>query len=79
MGESLLERVSVDPGVCGGRPCIRETRIPIAVILDGLAEGLTPEELVDHFPQLMPADIRAALAYAGELARESVWRLAASS
>ena len=76
---SLLERVSIDPGVCGGLPCVRGTRIPIAVILDGLAEGLTPEQLREHYPQLAAEDIQAALAYAGELARESIWRVPTSS
>jgi uncharacterized protein (DUF433 family) len=70
-----LARVSVEPGVCGGRPCIRGTRIPIAVILDGLAEGLTTEQVIDHYPQLTVEDIRAALAYAAELAQESVWKV----
>lgn len=73
--EELLQRISVEPGVCGGQPCIRGTRIYAAVILDGLAEGLTPEQMIDHYPQLTPDDIRAALAYAGELARENVWKI----
>ena len=46
--EELLGRAAVAPNVCGGKPCIRGTRIPIAIILDGLAEGLTLEEIVDH-------------------------------
>ena len=75
MLHNLLARVSVDPSICGGLPCVRGTRIPIAIILDGLAEGLTTEELRDHYPQLSPEDVRAALAYAGELSRENVWKL----
>jgi uncharacterized protein (DUF433 family) len=75
--EDLLGRIVVDPGVCGGKPCIRGTRIYIAIVLDGLAEGLTPEQIIDHYPQLTPDDIRAALAYAAELSRETVWRIAA--
>lgn len=71
-----LDRVVVDPTICAGRPCIRGTRIPIAVVLDGLAEGLTSDEIIDHYPQLTLDDIRAALAYAGELAREQVWKTA---
>jgi uncharacterized protein (DUF433 family) len=55
--DNLLSRVSVDPKVCGGKPCIRGTRIYIAIILDGLAEGLTPELLLDHYPQLTLDDI----------------------
>jgi uncharacterized protein (DUF433 family) len=69
-------RVTVIPGVCGGRPCIRDTRIEIAVILDGLAEGLTFDDLIDHYPQLTREDIRAALAYAADLAREGLWKTA---
>jgi uncharacterized protein (DUF433 family) len=76
--EALLNRVTVDPRVCGGKPCIRGTRIYIAIILDGLAEGLTPEQIIDHYPHLTPDDIRAALAYAAELSRENVWKLSAS-
>jgi uncharacterized protein (DUF433 family) len=74
--EALLNRVSVDPQVCGGKPCIRGTRIYIAVILDGLAEGLTPEQIIDHYPQLTLDDIHAALAYGAELSRENVWKVA---
>lgn len=76
--EELLQRVTVDPRVCAGKPCIRGTRIYIAIILDGLAEGLTPEELIDHYPSLVLDDIHAALAYAAELARENTWKLAAA-
>jgi uncharacterized protein (DUF433 family) len=74
--EQLLERVTVDPAVCGGKPCIRGTRIYIAILLDALAEGLTPEEIVDHYPSLTVDDIRAAVPYAADLARENVWKVA---
>ena len=76
--EELLARVTVDPEVCAGKPCIKGTRIYIAIVLDALAEGLTPEEIVDHYPSLEIDDIRAAQAYAAELARENVWKVAAS-
>jgi uncharacterized protein (DUF433 family) len=75
--EELLARVTVDPRVCTGKPCIRGTRIHIAIILDALAEGLTPEEIIDHYPSLKIEDIRAAVAYAAELARENVWKITA--
>ena len=77
--EELLNRITVDPKVCGGKPCIRGTRIYIAIILDGLAEGLTPEQIIDNYPQLTRDDIRATLAYAAELSRESIWKIAAGS
>jgi len=70
--EELLARVTVDPKVCTGKPCVRGTRIYISIILDALAEGLTPEEIIDHYPSLTPDDIRAAVAYAAELTRENV-------
>jgi len=65
----LLKRVVSDPKVLGGEPRIRGTRIHVAVVLDSLAEGLTPAQIVDHFPPLTEDDVRAAVAYAAELAR----------
>lgn len=75
--QDLLERISVDSNVCGGMPCIRGTRIYVAVVLDALAEELRPEQIIDHYPSLTLDDIRAALAYASELARENIWKIAA--
>jgi uncharacterized protein (DUF433 family) len=66
----LLDRISVDPEVCHGKPCIKGTRILVSVILDNLAAGLTPQEIVEEYPPLTLEDIQAALAYASELARE---------
>ena len=65
----LLKRAVFDPKVLGGEPCIRGTRIHVAVVLDSLAEGLTPTEIIDHYPPLTEDDVRAAVAYAAELAR----------
>jgi uncharacterized protein (DUF433 family) len=66
------ERISVDPGVCHGQACVKGTRIPVAVVLDNLAAGLSPEEIVASYPPLRVDDVRAATAYAAELARERV-------
>jgi len=74
--QELLNLIHVDPKVSGGRPCIRGTRIDIAIVLDGLAEGLTAEQLIDHYPQLTAEDIQAALTYAAELSRENIWKVA---
>jgi uncharacterized protein (DUF433 family) len=73
--QNLLDRVIVDPTICAGKPSIRGTRIYIAIILDALAEGLTPEQIIDHYPSLALEDIRAAVAYAAELARENIWKV----
>ena len=72
--KELIARITSRPDICGGRPCVRDTRIEIAVILDGLAEGLAETDLIDHYPQLTVEDIHAALAYAADLAHESVWK-----
>ena len=64
------ERISVDPAVCHGQACIAGTRILVTVVLDNLATGRTPEEIVADYPSLSLEDVRAAIAYAAELAHE---------
>jgi uncharacterized protein (DUF433 family) len=61
---NLLERITVEPGKCGGRPCIRGLRMRVTDILGMLADGATHEEILKDFPYLEPDDIRAALAFA---------------
>jgi uncharacterized protein (DUF433 family) len=70
MNDTLLDRISVDPDICHGKPCIQGTRIMVTVILDNLAEGLSPEEIVAEYPPLTIEDVQAAIAYAAVLARE---------
>jgi uncharacterized protein (DUF433 family) len=62
--EKLLERISIDPEVCFGKPCIRGTRIWVSLILDNLAAGATEQELLKDYSHLTLEDIRAAIAYA---------------
>ncbi|MGH6815357.1 MAG: DUF433 domain-containing protein [Hyphomicrobiaceae bacterium] len=69
---TLLERISIDPEVCFGKPCIKGTRIWVSLILDYLAEGITEAEILADYPQLIREDIRAALAYGAEVARERI-------
>ncbi len=66
----LLERISIDPNVCFGKPCIRGTRIWVSLILDFLASGMSMDEILDEYPQLTIDDIRAAIAYGAEMSRE---------
>jgi len=68
--ENWQERISTDPAICHGKPCITGTRIMVSVILDNLADGLTPDEVVTDYSPLTLVDIRAAIAYAAALARE---------
>jgi len=64
MESKWLERITVDPEKCGGRPCIRGMRIRIIDILDLLSAGLTREQILEELPDLEMADIEAALKYA---------------
>jgi uncharacterized protein (DUF433 family) len=68
----LLERISIDPAVCGGKPCIKGTRIWVSLILDFLADGMTEAELLVQYPQLIHENVLAAIAYGAEVARERV-------
>ena len=65
-------RISIDPSVCHGKACIKGTRIMVSVVLDNLAAGQTPDEVVQLYPPLSRDDVSAAIAYAAELARERV-------
>jgi uncharacterized protein (DUF433 family) len=72
------ERISVDPEICHGRACIRGTRVMVSVVLDNLAAGESPEAIARDY-HVSVEDVRAALQYAGELARESVVTLPPSA
>jgi uncharacterized protein (DUF433 family) len=67
-----LDRISIDPAVCGGKPCIKGTRIWVSLILDLLASGTTEAELLADYPGLTHDDVLAAIAYGAEAARERV-------
>lgn len=68
----LLQRISIDPQVCFGKPCIKGTRIWVSLILDQLAGGTTIDELVTGYPQLAHEDVLAAIAYGAEVTRERI-------
>ena len=77
--EELLQRISVDPAVCFGKPCIRGTRIWVSLIVENLADGVSEADLLTSYPQLTVDDIRAALAYAAEMTKERVIPLMAET
>ena len=60
----LTDRITVNPEQCGGRPCIRGLRIRVGDVLDLLASGISPAEVLEELPDLEPADVAAALRYA---------------
>lgn len=58
--DDLLQRISVDPAICHGQPCIKGTRIMVCLILELLEAGITPEQIVnDYYPQLTKQDVQA--------------------
>jgi uncharacterized protein (DUF433 family) len=66
--EELLERIVVDPEVCFGKPTIRRHRIWVSLVLGYLAEGWTPEQVIEEYPGIEIDDVRACVAYAARLA-----------
>jgi uncharacterized protein (DUF433 family) len=73
-GELIMtfQRITVDPEVCGGKPCIRGLRFPVSRLLGLLAAGETPESILDSYPYLELEDIQEVLSYAACLAGEQV-------
>ena len=67
--KQMLRRITIDPEVMGGKPCIRSMRVTVGMIVEALAAGRTIEQLLADFPYLEEADIREALAFAAQLAQ----------
>ena len=68
--KELLERISVDPNVCFGKPCVKGTRIWVSLLLDMLADGMPIEDVLQEYPHLKREDVLAAMAYGAEMSRE---------
>ncbi len=68
--EELLERISIDPEICFGKPCIRGHRIWVSLVLSWLASGMSVEDVLREYPQLMREDVLACLAYGAEVSSE---------
>jgi uncharacterized protein (DUF433 family) len=66
MSNELLQRISIDPNICFGKPCIRGTRIWVDLIVENLAAGASEQEILDAYPALTAPDISAARTYAAE-------------
>jgi uncharacterized protein (DUF433 family) len=73
---NALERITVDPEVCGGRPCLRGLRIRVSDVLEMLAQGASREQILEDYPYLEDADITAALEYAARQVDHTVVRVA---
>ena len=68
--QELLSRISIDPNVCFGKPCIRGHRVWVSLILDLLASGWSMQKIMDNYAGLVEADILACIAYGAEMSRE---------
>jgi uncharacterized protein (DUF433 family) len=68
--EDLLNRISIDPAICFGEPCIRGHRIWVSLILDLLASGWSFQDVLVNYPGLTDTDIRACITYGAEMSRE---------
>ena len=68
--DDVLARISIDPNVCFGKPCIREHRIWVSLVLDLLASGWSIPDILNNYPGLEEADILACIAYGAEMSRE---------
>ncbi len=68
----VAQRITLDPEQCGGRPCIRGMRIRVSDVLDLLANGLTPEQILEEMPDLELEDIRASLQFASSRLDEPI-------
>lgn len=68
--DNLLSRISTDPNICFGKPCIRGHRIWVSLILDFLAGGATIEEVLEEYPGIEREDILACIAYGAEMTRD---------
>ncbi|TDX62124.1 MULTISPECIES: DUF433 domain-containing protein [Methylosinus] len=73
---SQLERITVDPQQCGGRPCIRSLRIRVKDVLDLLAAGASNEEILEDYPLLEASDIAAVLEFAARQSDHPILRVA---
>jgi len=68
----MFERITTNPRVLHGEPCIRGLRIPVHLVVEMVAAGMTHEDILRNYPDLEPADIQAALEYAAYMTRERV-------
>lgn len=67
--ERLLERITVDPNICHGKPCVRGLRYPVEMLLELQSSGMSVAEILADYPDLEADDLRAACAYGARLSR----------
>ena len=75
----MFDRITFNPGVMGGRACIRGIRITVSLVVNLVANGMSTDEIVREYPDLEPEDVRQALSYASALANEELHPFASSA
>ena len=73
--QEIFQRISSDPDICHGKPCIKGTRIPVYLIVSLVAEGESIESIIQDYPSLTPEDIKAAIHYAAKLCEYEAYAL----
>lgn len=73
--QEIFQRISSDPDICHGKPCIKGTRIPVYLIVSLVAEGESIESIIQDYPSLTPEDIKAAIHYAARLCEYEAYAL----
>lgn len=66
---NLLERITVNPAVCHGKPCIRDMRYPVETLLELMGSGMSAQDILSDYEDLVPEDLQAVLMYAARLAK----------
>jgi uncharacterized protein (DUF433 family) len=78
LSTTLLERITIDPDICHGKPAIRGLRYPVESILEYLAGGDSFEEVLAEFPDLVPEDLQACIQFATQSLKLKSWQLVAA-
>lgn len=77
MSKTLIDRITIDPEICHGKPTIRSLRYPVDSMLELMASGMTIEELINDYPDLQREDFLACLQYAAKLIQvKSIYKIA---
>jgi uncharacterized protein (DUF433 family) len=74
-GPVMLDRITVEPEKMGGKPCIRGMRVPVSLVLNLVANGMTDDEIIEAYPYLEKDDIRQCLLYAAALVNDDSYHL----
>ena len=77
--DELLARISIDPNICFGKPCVRGHRIWVSLVLDFLASGWSIPQVLENYPGLEEADVLACIAYGAEMSRDRYLDIPADS